>query len=151
MLACLLGLTTYCKSLPALILRVLHHALSQNGSRIAVNREQFPSLMVTTRTETTCGLMYSVSKAIEVTAWQSDDAVCLCCLTHGSCHLLSLCVARLLGLAMRHYLSLDADLFRLQRWGLLVAHAKKTAFISPCHLHMTCSMYWTSLCAACFS
>ena len=31
----------------------------------------------------TCGFTYSVSRA---TAWQSVDAVCLCCLTRGSCH-----------------------------------------------------------------
>ena len=28
---------------------------------------------------------------------------------------------------------------------------KKMAFICPCHLHMTCSVCWTSLCAECFS
>jgi len=41
---------------------------------------QFNSLMVTTRTETTHGLTYSVVRALEVTTWQSVDAVCLCCL-----------------------------------------------------------------------
>jgi len=34
----------------------------------------------------TRGLTYSVLKATEATAWQSVDAVCLCCLTHGFCH-----------------------------------------------------------------
>ena len=29
---------------------------------------------------------YSVSRVIEVTAWQSVNAVCHCCLTHSSCH-----------------------------------------------------------------
>jgi len=29
--------------------------------------------------------------------------------------------------------------------------AKYLAFICPCHLHMTCSMCWTSLCTTCFS
>jgi len=28
---------------------------------------------------------YSVARVIEVTAWQSVDAVSLCCLTHGFC------------------------------------------------------------------
>jgi len=41
--------------------------------------------MVTTGTETTHGLTYSVATATEVTAWQSIDAVYLCCLTHGAC------------------------------------------------------------------
>jgi len=50
---------------------------------VAVNREQITSSMART---TTRGLTYSLSRAIEVTAWQSVDAVCLCCLTHGSCH-----------------------------------------------------------------
>jgi len=36
--------------------------------------------------ETTHGLTYSVARAIEVTTWQSVDAICLCVLTHGSCH-----------------------------------------------------------------
>jgi len=42
--------------------------------------------MVTTGMESTRGLTYSVSGVIDVTAWQSDDAVSLCFLTHGSCH-----------------------------------------------------------------
>ena len=94
-----------------------------------------PWSMVTTRTETTRGLAYSVCRAIEVTAWQSVDAVCLCCLTHGQVR------------------SLDSHFFWLQQWGLPVVHAQKngTAFIYPCHLHMTCSVCWTSPCAACFS
>ena len=72
LLACLPGPTSYHKSLPALILHVLRYA-----KRAQVNREQFTSSMVTTRTETeiTRGLTYSVSRAIEVTAWQSDNAV----------------------------------------------------------------------------
>jgi len=40
----------------------------------------FKLLMVPTRTETTHGLTYSVTRAIEVTTWQSVDAVCLCLL-----------------------------------------------------------------------
>jgi len=35
--------------------------------------------------ETTRGLTYSVARAVEVTAWQSFNAICHCCLTHGSC------------------------------------------------------------------
>ena len=81
--------TTYHKSLPALILDILHHALIQKKleKRVEdVNLEQSTSLMATTRTETTHGLTYLVSRVTEVTAWQSVDAVCLCCLTHSSCH-----------------------------------------------------------------
>ena len=29
---------------------------------------------------------YSVARATEVTAWQSFNAICHCCLIHGSCH-----------------------------------------------------------------
>ena len=89
LLACLLGLTTYHKSLPALILHIWCHALIQKGSRIAVevvNHEQSIFSMATTRMETIRGLTSSVSRVTEVTAWQSVDAVCLCFLTHGSCH-----------------------------------------------------------------
>jgi len=58
-----------------------------------MNHEQSTSLIVTTRAETTCGMAYSVSRAIEVTAWQSVDAVCLCGLTHSSSGLGSLLAA----------------------------------------------------------
>ena len=30
--------------------------------------------------------IYSVARAIEVTSWQSVNAICHCCLTHSSCH-----------------------------------------------------------------
>jgi len=40
-----------------------------------INLEQSTSLMVTTRMETTHGLTYSVARAIEVTAWQSVNAI----------------------------------------------------------------------------
>ena len=89
LLACLLGPTTYRKSLLALILHIWCHALIQKGSRIAVevvNHEQSIFSMATTRMETIRGLTSSVSRVTEVTAWQSVDAVCLCFLTHGSCH-----------------------------------------------------------------
>ena len=77
--------------------------------------------MVTTRMETTHGLTFSVARVIEVTAWQSVNAVCHCCLTHGSqCHW--------------------TQISWLQWWGLPVAHGKKDGFICPCYLHMTCSM-----------
>ena len=36
------------------------------------------------RMETTHRLSYSVARAIDIIAWQSVDAVCLCCLTHGA-------------------------------------------------------------------
>jgi len=51
-----------------------------------MNDGQSTSLTVTTRTETTHGLTYSVARKIEVTTWQSVSAVCLCCLTYSSCH-----------------------------------------------------------------
>jgi len=41
--------------------------------------------MATKRTDTTHGLTYSVARATDITAWQSVDAVFLCCLTHGAC------------------------------------------------------------------
>jgi len=72
--------------------------------------------------ETIRGLTYSVSRAIEVTTWQSVDAVCLCCLTHGSCHWTQISS----GYSDGGYRS----------------------FICPCHLHMTCSVCWTSLYAS---
>ena len=74
--ACLLGLITYRESLPARILRVVS-ALIQKGLKDSkdMNHEQSTS-MAATRTETTRGLTCSVSRVIEVTAWQSVDAVC---------------------------------------------------------------------------
>ena len=48
--------------------------------------EQSTSSMATTMMEITHGLTYSVARAIEVTIWQSDNAICHCCLTQGSCH-----------------------------------------------------------------
>ena len=50
-----------------------------------MNHGQSNSSMVTTRTETTHGLTYSVARVIDITAWQSVDAVCVCCLTYGAC------------------------------------------------------------------
>ena len=60
---------------PALILSVF-----KEGSRIVhivedVNHEQSTSLMATARMETTHELTYSMSRAIEVTTWQSVDDV----------------------------------------------------------------------------
>jgi len=49
-----------------------------------MNHEQSNSSMATTRTETTHGLTYSVARAIDITVWQSVDAVHLCCLTRGA-------------------------------------------------------------------
>ena len=54
--------------------------------------------MATTRTETTYGLTYSVARAIEVTACQSVDAICLCCLIPGSC----VEVTTVMGLSVVH-------------------------------------------------
>ena len=111
----LLGPTTYLKSLPALNLLVLHHAVIQKGlkdSYVAINCEQTTSSMATT---TTCGLTYSVSRAIEVTAWQSVDSVFLCCLTHGSCHWTQISSG---------YTAMGAT-------------GSACPLICPCHLHMT--------------
>jgi len=82
---CLLGLTTYRKSLLTLILHVF-----KEGSRIVhivedVNHEQSTSLMATARMETTHELTYSVSRAIEVTTWQSVDAICHWTVCHCRC------------------------------------------------------------------
>ena len=67
--ACLLALSIYINSKKAW------------GSQSDMNHEQSTSLMVTTRMETTHGLTYSVSRAIEVTTWQSVNAICLAWLT----------------------------------------------------------------------
>ena len=50
-----------------------------------LNHGQSTSLTATTRMETTHRLTYSVARVIKLTAWQSVNAVCLCCLTHCSC------------------------------------------------------------------
>ena len=50
-----------------------------------MNHGQSNSSMATTRTENTHGLTYPVARVIDITAWQSVDTVCLCCLTHGVC------------------------------------------------------------------
>jgi len=75
-----------------------------------------------TRTETTHGLTYSMARAIDITAWQSVDAICLCCLTHGACVQVS-------GLQ---------PLLTIVRKRLPVAHVKEdsqSAVICQCHLH----------------
>jgi len=98
-----------------LLFCMLRHALIQKGLKDSkdVNHEQ-PTSMATTRTETTRGHACSVSRVVEVTTWQSVDAVCLCCLTHGSCH------------------------WTQTSSGLSVSPMpKRMAFICPCHLHMT--------------
>ena len=48
-----------------------------------MNHGQSNSSMATTRMENTHGPTYPVATAIDITAWQSVDTVCLCCLTHG--------------------------------------------------------------------
>jgi len=50
-----------------------------------MNHGQSNSAMATTRTKTTHGLIYWMARAIDITAWQSVDAICLCCLTHSAC------------------------------------------------------------------
>ena len=71
------GPSTYCKSLPTLILRILHHALIQKPLEIDMNHGQSNSAMATTRTEPTRGLTctYSMARAIDIAAWQSVDAI----------------------------------------------------------------------------
>ena len=99
------------------------------------NYEQSTSSIVTVMSENTHELTYSVARVIEVTAWQSVDAVYHCCLTHGSCHWPGL--RSLLAIAM------GASSITSPKNGW-------SAFICPNHLHMTCSACWTSLCAAYF-
>ena len=85
LLACLLGATTYRKSLLVLTLYIVHHAFIQKQLEIEdLNRGWSSSSMVTARIESTHGLTCSVARVIEVTARHCADAVCLCCLTHGS-------------------------------------------------------------------
>ena len=74
-----------------------------------MNHGQSNSSMVTTRTEPTHGLTYSVARTIHVTTWQSVDAVCLCCLTHGAC-------VKFTGLQ---------PLLTTAQWRLPVAHVKE--------------------------
>lgn len=50
-----------------------------------MNNEQPASSIVTTTMETTHRLTYSVARVIEVSAWQSVNAICLCCVAHSSC------------------------------------------------------------------
>jgi len=78
--------------------------------------------MATTRTDTTHGLTYSVAREIDVTAWQSVNAVCLSCLTHAAC-------VKVTGLQ---------PLLTTVQWRLPVVHVKgdgQSAVICPCHLH----------------
>jgi len=46
-----------------------------------MNQEQFNSLMVATRMDTTQGHTFSVARTIGVTTWQSVSAICHCRLT----------------------------------------------------------------------
>ena len=52
---------------------------------LPLDHGQSNSSMATTRTENTHGLTYPVPTVIDITAWQSVNTVCLCCLTHGVC------------------------------------------------------------------
>jgi len=86
MFACLLGPTTYCKSLPGSYFACFASCINSKRARgyVSVNREQSTSSMAMT---TTRGLAYSVSRVMEVSAWQSVNAICfVACMTHGSCH-----------------------------------------------------------------
>jgi len=86
-----------------------------------MNHGQSNSSMATTRTETTRGLTYSVARALDITAWQSVDAFCLCCLTHSAC-------VKVTGLQP----------LLTTAWWRLPVHAISTI----------CSMCWTSLCVS---
>ena len=61
-----------------------HTSVTRDLIALFMNREQ-PISMATTRMETTHGLTYSLARAAEVTAWQSIDAIYLCCRTHSAC------------------------------------------------------------------
>ena len=77
---------------------------------------------------TTRGLAYSVSRVIEVSAWQSVNAVCfVACMTHGSCHWT---VRSLLATAM------EATSSTCQKRWLECFHL-------PCHIIST----WLTVCA----
>ena len=122
------GPSTYHKSLPALILHILCHALIQNHG-------QSNSTMVTTRMETTHRPTYLMARATDITSWQSVDAICLCCLTHGA-------YVKVTGLQ---------PLLTTVRWRLSVAHVKEdcySAVICQCHLH-DLQHVLDQLCAAC--
>ena len=60
------------------------HVRERSGHETNMNHGQSNSSMATKRTETTHGLTYSVARVIDITAWQSVNAVCVCCLTHGA-------------------------------------------------------------------
>jgi len=92
-----------------------------------MNHGQSNSSMATTRTENTHGLTYPVARAIDITAWQSVNTGCLCCLTHGVC--------------VSHW---TPPLLTTAWWRWLECY----------HLCMPspwpqCSVCWNSLCAAC--
>ena len=69
---------------------VLMSYFAQNYAGIkfsCLNHGQSNSSMATTRTENTHGPTYPVARAIDITAWQSVDTVCLCCLdSRCLCH-----------------------------------------------------------------
>ena len=64
---------------------------------------------------------YSMARAIDITAWQSVDAVCLCCLTHGAC-------VKVTGLQL-------LTTARRRRPVAYVKEDTKSAVICQCHLH----------------
>jgi len=84
---------------------------------------QSNSSMATTRTENAHGLTYPVTRAIDITAWQSVNTVCLCCLTHGVC--------------ASYWTMPDSTLFSQQRDGECY------------HLSMPSPLPQCSVCAAC--
>jgi len=86
MFACLLGPTTYCKSLPALILRVLRHALIQKGLE-----DTYQSTVSSLPPRWRWQLL--VDLPIQCLEWWrylhgnlSMLFVFVACMTHGSCH-----------------------------------------------------------------
>ena len=70
------GPSTYCKSLPALILCILRHALIQKPLETWTMDSLTPWWRQQRQRQLTD---YSMARAIDITAWHSVNAICLCC------------------------------------------------------------------------
>ena len=104
-----------------------------------MNHGQSNSSVATTRMETTHGLTYSVARAIDITAWQSVDTVCLCCLTRGVCVSIDNIVSEVIH-GVSHWTPTSSH-------NSVMEMARVLSSVDA--ISMTCSMCWTSLCAAC--
>ena len=93
--------------------------------------------MATTRTETTHRITYSVSRAIDITAWQSV-AMPFSLLPDSQCLCRSHCTP-----TFSHNSAMEATSSTCKRWWLEFFH------LSMPRPRLTCSVCWTSLCAAC--